>query len=107
VTGLNGSCSETQGVHGTTLAIVDRNARGRCLTPDFVGWGARASQRAHIGSNDHARYLEAPAVVAWARSPFPKLDAVPLGSAGHHAPEDPPKEIAGAITSWLGRHALR
>ncbi len=25
VTGLNGSCSETQGVHGTTLAIVDRN----------------------------------------------------------------------------------
>jgi len=36
----------------------------------------------------------APAVVEWARGTFPKLDVVPLGSAGHHAPEDAPKEIA-------------
>src|SRR5260370_10753176 len=49
----------------------------------------------------------APAVVEWARSAFPNLDVVPLGFAGHHAPEDAPKEIAGAITSWLDRHALK
>jgi haloalkane dehalogenase len=48
----------------------------------------------------------APDVVEWARSSFPKLDVVPLGDAGHHAPEDAPREIAAAITSWLARHRL-
>lgn len=45
-----------------------------------------------------------PDVVAWARSSFRNLDVVPLGPAGHHAPEDAPKEIAGALTGWLDRH---
>jgi haloalkane dehalogenase len=49
----------------------------------------------------------APAVVDWARSSFPNLDVAPLGPAGHHAPEDAPREIAGAVTSWLDRHELR
>lgn len=55
---------------------------------------------------DGAGLSNSPAVVEWARSSFPRLDVVPLGSAGHHAPEDAPREIAGAITSWLGRHGL-
>lgn len=42
----------------------------------------------------------APAVVAWARG---KLEVVALGPAGHHAPEDAPREIAHAITQWLDR----
>jgi haloalkane dehalogenase len=42
----------------------------------------------------------APAVVAWARD---KLEVAALGPAGHHAPEDAPREIAQAIASWLDR----
>ncbi|MDF2697916.1 MAG: haloalkane dehalogenase [Labilithrix sp.] len=49
----------------------------------------------------------APAAVDWARSAFPALEVVALGPAGHHAPEDAPSEIAGAVTSWLDRHELR
>lgn len=48
----------------------------------------------------------APAVVEWARSSIPNLDVVPLGPAGHHAPEDAPAAIASAIDSWLERHRL-
>ena len=45
----------------------------------------------------------APAVIDWGRRTIPHLDVVPLGAAGHHAPEDAPREIAGAITTWLDR----
>lgn len=55
---------------------------------------------------DGAGLSNSPAVVEWARSSFPELDVVPLGAAGHHAPEDAPREIAGAITSWIHRHRL-
>jgi haloalkane dehalogenase len=40
----------------------------------------------------------APTIVEWARG---KLDVVALGPAGHHAPEDAPREIARAIARWL------
>jgi haloalkane dehalogenase len=43
----------------------------------------------------------APAVVDWAKRTIPNLSVVPLGVAGHHAPEDAPREIAGAIKAWL------
>lgn len=43
-----------------------------------------------------------PEVVAWAKS-LANVDAVHLGAAGHHAPEDAPAEIAAAITAWLER----
>jgi haloalkane dehalogenase len=56
---------------------------------------------------DGAGLSNAPDVVAWAREAVPALDVVALGPAGHHAPEDAPREIAGAITSWLDRHATR
>ena len=49
---------------------------------------------------DGAGLSSAPSVVEWARG---KLDIVALGRAGHHAPEDAPREIAQAITGWLDR----
>jgi haloalkane dehalogenase len=50
--------------------------------------------------------LNAPKIVDWARSTLRALEIVPLGRAGHHAPEDAPEPIASAIRSWLGRHKL-
>lgn len=50
--------------------------------------------------------LSAPKIVEWARSTLRALEIVPLGRAGHHAPEDAPEEIARAIRSWLDRHTL-
>jgi haloalkane dehalogenase len=44
----------------------------------------------------------APDVVAWARG---KLEVIALGKAGHHAPEDAPREIAQAIAGWLDHRA--
>jgi haloalkane dehalogenase len=49
---------------------------------------------------DGAGLSNAPAVVAWARD---HVDVVALGPAGHHAPEDAPAAIAGAIATWLDR----
>ena len=46
-----------------------------------------------------------PVVVEWARRTVPNLEVVALGPAGHHAPEDAPEAIAGAIATWLDRHA--
>jgi haloalkane dehalogenase len=45
----------------------------------------------------------AAAVVDWAKPTIPNLDVVPMGAAGHHPPEDAPREIAGAISAWLAR----
>jgi haloalkane dehalogenase len=45
-------------------------------------------------------------LVDWARATFSTLEIVPLGRAGHHAPEDAPDAIADAIRGWLGRHSL-
>jgi len=74
-------------------AVVTRNAEWLASSPaipklllTFDGAGL---------SND-------PGVVAWARG---KLDVVALGAAGHHAPEDAPREIAQSIASWLDRSA--
>jgi haloalkane dehalogenase len=43
----------------------------------------------------------APAVVEWSQRAVAKLHVTALGPAGHHAPEDAPVEIAGAIGAWL------
>jgi haloalkane dehalogenase len=51
--------------------------------------------------------LSAPNVLAWARTTLPALEIVPLGRAGHHAPEDAPDEIARAIRSWIDRQEGR
>jgi haloalkane dehalogenase len=47
-----------------------------------------------------------PAMIAWARANVAALEVVPLGPAGHHAPEDVPNEIGKAIAAWLDQHAL-
>jgi haloalkane dehalogenase len=45
-----------------------------------------------------------PAMIQWARANVAALDVIGLGPAGHHAPEDLPREIGEAIASWLVRH---
>jgi len=41
------------------------------------------------------------ATVDWAQHNLTSLEVVPLGPAGHHAPEDAPIEISNAIQKWL------
>ena len=55
---------------------------------------------------DAPSVLGSPAIVAWARETFAGLELVPLGPAGHHAPEDRPEEIGRAIAEWLERRGL-
>jgi haloalkane dehalogenase len=43
----------------------------------------------------------------WCAARIAALETVPCGSAGHHAPEDRPAEIAAAISAWADRHGLR
>ncbi|MEY9876492.1 haloalkane dehalogenase [Streptacidiphilus sp. MAP12-33] len=47
------------------------------------------------------------ATAAWCAENVAALETVHLGPAGHHAPEDKPREIAGAISAWADRHCLR
>jgi haloalkane dehalogenase len=74
--------------------VITRNGQWLATTPDIPKL---------LLTFDGTGLSNAPAVVAWARSTAAALEVVPLGSAGHHAPEDAPREIAGAITSWLDR----
>ncbi|MDT5286736.1 MAG: haloalkane dehalogenase, partial [Mycobacterium sp.] len=43
----------------------------------------------------------------WRATHTPSLETDSCGEAGHHAPEDRPKEIAAAISDWADRHGLR
>jgi haloalkane dehalogenase len=43
----------------------------------------------------------------WCATHIASLEIVPCGEAGHHAPEDRPKEIAAAVSAWADRHRLR
>jgi haloalkane dehalogenase len=43
----------------------------------------------------------------WCREHIAALETVSCGTAGHHATEDRPGEIAAATAAWLDRHALR
>jgi len=52
---------------------------------------------------DGAALSNAPSVIEWAKRTIPNLDVVPLGAAGHHAPEDTPDAIARAIVAWMDR----
>ena len=45
-------------------------------------------------------------MVDWCAEHIACLEIVGCGKAGHHAPEDRPKEIAEAISDWRDRHAL-
>jgi haloalkane dehalogenase len=46
-------------------------------------------------------------MVVWCTTHIASLETVSCGQAGHHAPEDRPKEIAAAISDWADRHGLR
>jgi haloalkane dehalogenase len=48
----------------------------------------------------------APAMIEWAQAHVSGLELEELGVAGHHAPQDLPEEIGGAISAWLERHGL-
>jgi haloalkane dehalogenase len=43
----------------------------------------------------------------WCAAAIAALEVVHCGTAGHHAPEDRPGEIAAAISAWADRHRLR
>jgi haloalkane dehalogenase len=45
-------------------------------------------------------------MVDWARAHIASLEVIALGTAGHHASEDVPHEIAATIVDWLARHQL-
>jgi haloalkane dehalogenase len=74
------------------MAIVTRNGEWLANTPEVPKL---------LLTFDGKGMSNAPAVVEWARSAIPNLDIVPLGAAGHHAPEDAPREIGDAISAWL------
>lgn len=42
----------------------------------------------------------------WCQAHIAALEVVACGQAAHHAPEDRPREIAGAIAEWAERHQL-
>ena len=46
-------------------------------------------------------------VTDWCAATIATLEIVACGPAGHHAPEDRPREIAAAISAWADRHQLR
>jgi haloalkane dehalogenase len=47
-----------------------------------------------------------PQLIESARARARALDVVKLAAAGHHAPEDRPKEIGEAIVAWMERNGL-
>jgi haloalkane dehalogenase len=75
------------------MAVVTRNAE----------WLAATKTPKLLLTFDGNRLSNAPAVVEWAKRTAPNLDVTALGAAGHHAPEDAPREIATAIQDWLER----
>ncbi len=72
------------------MAVVTRNREWLAATPKLPKL---------LLTFDGAVLSNAPAVVDWAK--HAGFEVVPLGAAGHHAPEDAPKEIARAIAGWL------
>jgi haloalkane dehalogenase len=75
------------------MAIVTRNAE----------WLTATQLPKLLLTFDGVGLSNAPAVVDWAKRTLPNLEVEALGAAGHHAPEDAPREIAMAIHSWLDR----
>lgn len=50
--------------------------------------------------------LVTPEIAAWCAGNIAALEIVPCGEAGHHAPEDRPKEIGAEIARWAHRRQL-
>jgi haloalkane dehalogenase len=50
--------------------------------------------------------LGSPEMIGWAVSTFAAAEAVGIGPAGHHAPEDQPAAIGLAVAEWLDKYGL-
>lgn len=79
-------------------AVVEENGRWLAKSPEIPKL---------LLTFDGKGLSNSPAVVAWAQRTAQNLEVVPLGDAGHHAPEDAPEAIGGAIVAWLDRHPRR
>ena len=79
------------------LAVVEQNAHWVEQSPEtpklvLTFRGAPLSSAARI--------------TRWAATPPARLRVVALGPAGHHAPEDAPREIGAALRAWLPPRAV-
>ncbi|WP_223645297.1 haloalkane dehalogenase [Corallococcus sp. EGB] len=73
------------------------------VVESYDAWLARPSATPVLLLTFGDTGLNAPHIIEWARGNLPAVEIVPLGRAGHHAPEDAPEDIAHAIRSWLDR----
>lgn len=73
------------------MAVVTRNAE----------WLSKSTTPKLLLTFDGNTLSNAPTVIDWAKRTLPRLTVEALGPAGHHAPEDAPREIANAIRTWL------
>lgn len=80
------------------IAVVDENGQWLAKSPEIPKL---------LLTFDGKGMSNSPTVVAWAQRTMQNLEVVPLGAAGHHAPEDAPDAIGGAIVAWLDRHPRR
>lgn len=72
----------------------------------FDAWLAAATTVPKLLMTFEGAVLIDKGMVDWCAEHIAALEIVGCGPAGHHAPEDRPKEIAEAISDWLDRHAL-
>lgn len=76
------------------LAVVEENAR----------WVERSAATPKLVLTfEGAPLSRASRIRTWADEPATNLQVMPLGPAGHHAPEDVPRDIAAALRAWLPR----
>jgi haloalkane dehalogenase len=59
-----------------------------------------------LAFSGHPSLMIGPEAVEWCRANVAGLEVVDGGVAGHIAPEDRPREIAGAVAEWVSRHGL-
>lgn len=72
------------------MEVIARNGR----------WLAEAETPKLLLTFEGAPFGNTPSVMEWTKT-LPSFESRALGPAGHHAPEDAPREIAGAIRDWL------
>jgi haloalkane dehalogenase len=87
-----------EGEPADVMAVVNRNAGWLATTPKMPKL---------LLTFDGNAMSNAPSVIDWAKRAVPDLEVKALGVAGHHAPEDAPREIANAIRIWLDRRTRR
>ena len=86
-----------EGGPADVIEIVENYDRWMASTPEVPKLVMAVENGVGLGS---------PEVIDWAASTFASAEAVSIGAAGHHAPEDQPDAIGAAVADWLRRHAL-